>query len=1045
MKQKHSGNAVSPKNHDSTLAVAAMFAEDFSIDWLIELTGLKATQILTSIDKAIKEGWLKYIDSGRYRFRNSEKKSELIRTLAPEVTGKWRRMIVDRIICNTTDKDEAVMAAAHHLLHLSNDEVGCRQLYLAGEGRRKAHQLQTALECYKKVIEDTRRKKSYEAYRLFTDAVIAYSKIVDIGSGIPEIIPLLKEGVVKARKRDDKVQLALLEIHLAKNEWFCSKFDVAYKHFYRGWELARKTEDSRLMRSVQGIAVFFLYGQGHYREVIEHYENVVDDVETLVLGRVPLLSAQFIGACYAYNGQITRGMGMLDTVYSHCQKSGDFLTGSYTGFHIGGILIELGRYAEATHYLEWALEKARQEGNEVASVLNMMQLSVAYYFNDNTKKSVVYMKKVVGTKEYVPRLRVHAVSHMFLALMWEMQIGRYPRVVTTRLDETVRAMSKGRDPFPKGVAYRYIALLDGRQTTSREKVIKSLLLSEKWLKRSGHEIQLARTRILLAREYLSAGNEQQAKTVIKKSSYLLDSFLQDQVPDDLRFLLKDLRTDKNLLKEIMKMGQNLVSIRNAHDLVNRILVVVNRITGAERSAIFLLNEDSSNRDLVLLATRNFSEEEINRVEFVASKMMMQDALQAGEFRSRLMTPVADADLLTKDEIRSCICVPLKLRDRVVGILYMDNRFFPNVFRESDSEILDYFAAQAAIALDNAAVHERNELLIQKLEGEKQYFEAQHLDDLSPEGFVGNCKATRRVLGSVKQVAKTDSTVLILGETGVGKELIARAIHQNSTRKDRPFIRVNCSAFPNTMIAAELFGHEKGAFTGAVEQRLGRFELADTGTLFLDEIGDISMEVQVSLLRVLQSHEFERIGGGTTLHSNFRLLTATNRNLEQAVKAGTFREDLFYRLNVFPIHIPPLRERKEDIPLLVSHFLKSYTEKLGKPLPNLTHHDMKRLVAYHWPGNVRELENVIERGGILSTRNQFRLPLLGQSGSILSENTEILTMEDAMRQHILSALRKSGGKVRGKGGAAEILDMKFNTLFSRMKKLGIERSDVISII
>ncbi len=1040
MDQQDLGRAQNSTDNISPMALAALFANDFSLDWIIELTGLKATRILVFIDQALEKRWLQRIGAGMYRFRDPKKKAELIHMLPPKMQARWRRMIVDLLLREIPVENEMATAAAYHLLYLSNDEAGCRQLIRAGDIRRNSFDLQGALKCYQKVCDDMRPGKSEEAYRLFTDAVVAYSKIVEVAPDIAAIIPQLQEAVLKAKQRKDKVRTALLELHLAKNEWLRTNFEAAYRYFDRGWETAKTSTDDRLKRSAQGIGAFFLYGQGRYNEVIQQYEEVMTDIEKTIPGRVPLLSAQFIGACYAYNGQITRGMGMLDAVYSHCQKTGDFFVGSYTGFHIGGILIELGRIDEAIRYLKMALEQAGQVSNDMALVINNLYLSIAYYYNNDVETSVEYLKKCVKiSKEF--KLVISSVSHLFLVLLWEMEIGRYPRIVSFSIEDQTQTMLNGNDPFPKGIAYRYRSVRDERKGVPSDSIIESLLLSEKWLKESGHEIQLAWTRLLLARQYLSAGDEKQAHTVIQNSSDLLDTFLQERIPDDLRFLLKDLRTDKNLLTEIMKMGQELVCIRNDQDLVRRILAVVNRITGAERSAVFLLKEGSNTQEVILRAARNLTEEDISRPEFSSSMAIILDAVHAGEYRCRLLDSISKSDLLAKEAIRSCICVPMKLRDKVTGVLYVDNRFFPSVFKESDSEILDYFAAQAAIALDNAAVHVRNRVLIQKLEGEKQYFEEQYLDDMSSEGFIGSCEAVRQVLLDVTRVAETDSTVLILGETGVGKELIARAIHQNSARKDRPFIRVNCSAFPETLIAGELFGHEKGAFTGAVERRLGRFELADGGTLFLDEIGDISIEVQVRLLRVLQSHEFERIGGKETLHSDFRLLTATNRNLQQAVKGGTFREDLFYRLNVFPIHIPPLRERKEDIPLLVAYFLKRYAEKTGKSLGSPSNNDMNQLIAYHWPGNVRELNNLIERGAILSSGTQFRLPELDHAGLTVSKKGELITLVENERQHILAALKRSGGKVRGKGGAAELLDINYNTLFSRMKKLGINKSDI----
>jgi len=273
---------------------------------------------------------------------------------------------------------------------------------------------------------------------------------------------------------------------------------------------------------------------------------------------------------------------------------------------------------------------------------------------------------------------------------------------------------------------------------------------------------------------------------------------------------------------------------------------------------------------------------------------------------------------------------------------------------------------------------------------------------------------------------------------VGKELVARAIHHQSARRGNPFIRVHCSSLPETLIPSELFGHEKGAFTGATQRRIGRFELADGGTLFLDEIGDLPPDIQVRLLRVLQNKEFERVGGSETLRSDFRLVTATNRDLEELMKAERFRGDLYYRLNVFPIVVPPLRERKEDIPLLAYYFLKNYSRKMGKNFERISEEEMEKLLQYHWPGNVREMENIIERGTILSTPPYFRVPELYSPRQETSSLQNAVTLQENERRHILWGLQKTKWKVRGTGGAAELLNIHPSTLEFRIKKLGIQR-------
>ena len=295
-----------------------------------------------------------------------------------------------------------------------------------------------------------------------------------------------------------------------------------------------------------------------------------------------------------------------------------------------------------------------------------------------------------------------------------------------------------------------------------------------------------------------------------------------------------------------------------------------------------------------------------------------------------------------------------------------------------------------------------------------------------------------MLGQVEQVAKTNATVLILGESGTGKELIARAVHNISKRKNRPMVKVNCATLPATLIESELFGHEKGAFTGAIARKVGRFELANGGSIFLDEIGEIPIELQSKLLRVLQEGEFERLGNSNTMKVDVRVIAATNVNLQEAVAKGTFREDLYYRINVFPIIMPPLRERKEDIPLLTRHFLLKYNTQFGKKIEVITERVIDSLMNYSWPGNVRELENVIERAVIISPENKLEIgdAIPKTSNETLEEN--IVTLADNEKSHILKILKHTNWRISGQKGAAKILAINRTTLEARMKKLGIER-------
>jgi formate hydrogenlyase transcriptional activator len=428
------------------------------------------------------------------------------------------------------------------------------------------------------------------------------------------------------------------------------------------------------------------------------------------------------------------------------------------------------------------------------------------------------------------------------------------------------------------------------------------------------------------------------------------------------------------------------------------------------------------------------------------------------YQERLTELFPAATLLAKMGAESYLGVPMLDQDgQVLGhIAILDTK--PMQRDQRDFEVIKIFAARAAAELKRQRAESDLEIALQqvqslqkKLEAENVYLQEEIRKEHNFEEIVGNSAALVHVLKQVETVAPTDSTVLILGETGCGKELIARAIHDRSKRKGRPLVKVNCGAIPTGLVESELFGHMKGAFTGALERRTGRFELADGGTLFLDEVSELPLETQVKLLRVLQEHEFEPLGSSRTVKVNVRIIAASNRDLEKAIQEGRFRADLFYRLNVLPMTLPPLRQRRTDIPLLTHFFVDRFARQFGRPITAIAQDAIDRLCAYSWPGNIRELQNVIERAVVLCPGDVLKLgaDLLPVSATAFAEQqtetgvanttaSRSSSLETIERAHILQVLADTRGIIDGPNGAAKILDLHPNTLRSRMKKLGIER-------
>jgi formate hydrogenlyase transcriptional activator len=412
--------------------------------------------------------------------------------------------------------------------------------------------------------------------------------------------------------------------------------------------------------------------------------------------------------------------------------------------------------------------------------------------------------------------------------------------------------------------------------------------------------------------------------------------------------------------------------------------------------------------------------------------------------------------LRAEGVQTICCVPLITQGRTFGTLNLASRH-EDAFPHQDVELLLQVAAQIAIAVENALAFKKIDALKDKLAEERLYLEEEIRSEFNFEEIIGDSPALKRALAQVEVVAPAGTAVLITGETGTGKELIARAIHNLSPRRERTFVKINCAAIPSGLLESELFGHERGAFTGALAKKIGRFELADRGTLFLDEVADLPLELQPKLLRVLQEQEFERLGSNQTQRVDVRIVAATNGDLAKLVAERTFRSDLYYRLNVFPIHIPALRERPEDVPLLVRYFVQKFSRRLNKSVAYVPADAMEALASYSWPGNIRELENFIERAVLLSPGKELRVTIselkpitaaddAGADSSSFhasvtpstSLTSSISTLEDAERQHILRALRQTEWRIAGSKGAAVLLGMKRTTLQARMRKLGIRR-------
>src|SRR5277367_2266160 len=535
--------------------------------------------------------------------------------------------------------------------------------------------------------------------------------------------------------------------------------------------------------------------------------------------------------------------------------------------------------------------------------------------------------------------------------------------------------------------------------------------------------------------------------MISVSSHVAVALESAVATDAAQLYQRQLARERDRLRLLLEINNQVVTQLDINELFRSASASIRKYFANDFTGFWLIDKQSNQLECAVLdfpggkgfladiPARAVTDRDVEMMRARTAEIWSQEDIE------KLRPAVVER--LKAESITAMAVAPLGTPNGPLGLLGMGSKR-PNNFGQEDLDILSQISAQISLALDNALAYGRLTASKNRLEDERLYLESEIRAEYNFEDLVGKSAALRKVLDQIEIVAPTGSTVLLHGETGTGKELIARAVHNLSPRRDRTFVRLNCAAIPSGLVESELFGHEKGAFTGALMQKRGRFELADHGTLFLDEIGDISLELQPKLLRALQEHEFERLGSTRTIGVDVRLIAATHRDLHSMIRNNQFREDLFYRLNVCPIEIPPLRERREDIPLLVHYFISRLSGRMQKRIKSVPKEAMEALVNHDWPGNIRELENFIERCVIFTQGDDLKVPhdQLKRTAS-RSVGSASSTFEQAERQVIVDALKAASGRISGKGGASERLGLKRTTLQNKMRKLNIGRAEYSS--
>lgn len=828
-----------------------------------------------------------------------------------------------------------------------------------------------------------------------------------------------------------RTTLMLGELH-TRTAWY-DKTSECLRNFQ---SILKHVSDRNLHRIYAYLMCELLMMHGQISQVIQKYDEIVGDMERFGDDEVALRAIANIGMCYVLNGRFARGMGLIDGVRSKATILNYPQVIVLADLIAVLCLLEVRKLTEA----ESRLNRTLSFPDEVITPYGLRGRERFRAFIHISKKEFAQADECLKRYiEYSRELGQPPVKSPWLFELLDALEKHGYEYEEMNYDGELEKMLKGNDLHMKGAAYRYRALRNLERNATLDNIIRDLRQSEKYLKKAGAEIELARTKVDLARIYLQKKDFQRARSYLTYAWAVFSRVNKNLFPKDLLpFMPQEYKTEF-MIDRMIAINMALGTSNEISSFLEQAINVAIDLSMATRGAFFTVED---NNKPVFKASRNLDhlsheKEHVSIILDVVSRAILENAeVIVPEKAGRRSI---QAKSFFKGDITSQVCMPIKLDQHVLGYLYLDNPVNGEPFSRESLAYLRLLCSRIAVGLSN--IKESNHIRdIGNHYKQEATFYKKEMGITAPiDTIVGVSEGIKRVVDQIHQVAPTASTVLVTGETGTGKEVVAKAIHNLSEQRDGPFIPINIATFPVDLVASELFGHEKGAFTGANEQYRGRFELANGGTLFLDEIGDLPLSVQVKLLRVLDEGVFERLGSSKRIRSNFRIVTASNRDLLDEVRRGVFREDLYFRLNVFPIFIPPLRDRKEDIPPLVHHFIRQFSRKMGKRIGLISSHEMNKLLSYHWPGNVRELEHFIERAVILSNGAEINFSGLQTiTNEALAVQEQSMSLEDVERSHIEKVLTMTHWRVNGPKGAASILGLKPSTLFFRMKKLGIKK-------
>lgn len=1023
------------------LAIFTLLTPPVSLDTIVSFTKLSPVTILNMLDGLIKKELICIYEPnglGHYIFCNPDNAKKVLAFVPGSKIESLSKDLISFVENSEYSNTEKSLSIAN-ISHYSNICYKPDHILKAAEYCQEIGATEAATAYYHLIIDgfkNSAKEVDLKNQEIYVDAALGIVSVHGHKTSLDKQRSLLSQAITFSKNMDDQARLCKLELHLAqiaKREGLYEQSEILNNE---AWERAKKLNNETLFRQAALFTSDFLFWQGRISEAVKRYEEAIGDLEKFPADAPTLIGCATLGWCYGICGQTARGISLIDAARNKAKENDYLHVIRYTDIMSVLTLFDARRLKEAEVFLNNFFNSSEKDLGNYELWAGYASKAFILYHQQDLKGCFAFQTKAYEKSKSVGWFH-HRGPWNFDYMEGLEEAGLiHPEMNYNSEIERLRTWP---DIYMKGVGLRYLARRMMKEKKSFKKIIPIVEMSIQLLTESGAKIELSHAQILKAEINFKTGNEEEARQLLNEAWLVFSGINPELFPEELLPYVEEDQAEDYFLTILYDVVDAIGTVRGHEELLKRIINLLLKFTKAGRGGIFL---PGKNNHLNLMASRNIDISYLESKEFEPYYNMVKEVFQKGN----QITIEGKSDDHGEGGSQGsgtgwCIAFPIKHQENVLGVIYLDNNLLWAIPPKEYLFAMNIIANQVAIALENVDAYKEIAKLKERLEDETRIYR-EEFDSLPYHGdIVGKSKAIKKVLSQIKKVSPTGSSVLILGETGVGKELVAKAIHRLSGRSDGPFIPVNSAALDPGLIASELFGHEKGAFTGASRMRRGRFELADRGTLFLDDIDTLSLEIQAKILRALQEKEFERVGGDRTIKSDFRLLAATNQNIEEMIDKGRFRQDLYFRLKVFPIRIPPLRERKEDIQLLALHFLNRLNLKFGKNIKGLKKYQLDKLTAYEWKGNIRELKHVIERAVILSDGKNLELPELNLTESINSEilDDRILPMKEMEKEHILRALKQSSWKVSGKGGAAEKLEMKPTTLYARIRKLGIEKN------